>query len=61
MVAEEGEEGPGKCEHRDDEEDQDGVGSESVLVDETINEPGEHAHTGDLRYCQRCTLEIGAE
>lgn len=47
MVAEEGEEGPGKCEHRDDEEDQDGVGSESVLLDETIDEPGEHAHAGD--------------
>lgn len=48
VVAEEGEDCPGESENRDDEEDEDGIGCQGVLLDESINEPGEHAHTRDL-------------
>lgn len=49
MVGEEGEEGPGEGEDRDDEEDQDVGGREEVGVVVDGNEVGEHADCGDQR------------
>ena len=49
VVAKQGEDGP--CDSKDghDEEDEDGVGGERIVVHEAVNEPGEHAHDGNLR------------
>ena len=49
VVAEESEDCPCESENGNDEEDEDRVGSQGVLLDEAIDEPGEHAHTRDLR------------
>ena len=48
VVGEEGEDGPGEGEDGDDEEDEDRCGSEGVCFCVAVNEPGEHAHGGDL-------------
>lgn len=48
VVGEEGEDGPGDGEDRDDEEDENGVGREGVGRHVRVDEPGEHAHDGDL-------------
>jgi hypothetical protein len=47
VVAEEGEDGPGKGEDRDDEEEEDRGGREGVDFGVLVDEPGEHAHGGD--------------
>lgn len=49
MVREEGKNGPCEGEDGDDEEDENGSRSESVDFCEAVDEPGEHAHNGDLR------------
>lgn len=49
MVREEREECPGEGERGDDEEDEDGGGREGVGLGEAVDEPGEHAHYGDLK------------
>lgn len=48
MVGEECEDGPCEGERGDDEEDQDGGWGEGVCLGEAVDEPGEHAHRGDL-------------
>lgn len=48
VVAEEGGDGPCDGEDNDDEEDEDGVGSEGVVDDEDVDEPGEHTQGGNL-------------
>lgn len=47
VVAEEGEDGPGEREHRDDEENKYVVGRQGVDFDIAVDEPGEHAHGWD--------------
>lgn len=47
VVAEESEDCPGESENGNDEEDEDRIGGQGVLLDEAIDEPGEHAHTRD--------------
>ena len=48
VVAEEREDGPGECQRRDDEHEQDGGGRHEVGVEVQVHEVGEHAHYGDL-------------
>lgn len=49
VVAEEGEDGPGEREHRDDEQDEYVVGRQRIVLDVAVDEPGQHAHGGNLR------------
>ena len=48
VVAEEGEDRPGKSKHRDDEDDQNVVGRQEIVIDIAVHEPGQHAHGGNL-------------
>lgn len=48
VVGEEREEGPGQRQDGDDEEEEDVGGRELVGFEVLVDEPGEHAHYGDL-------------
>lgn len=49
VVAEEGEDGPREGENRHDEEDENRLRREDVVLVVAVNEPGEHAHGGELK------------
>lgn len=50
MVAEEREDGPSQGKNDENKEDEDRIGGQGVVVDEYVDEPGEHAHGRYLKH-----------